>query len=230
MSVAVKGSKRYRESLKTVDSEKVYEISEGIQVIKTFKPAKFDETVDIAVRLGIDVKKSDQTVRGAISLPHGVGRTMKVICFAKGDKAEAAKAAGAIEVGGEEMAKKITDGWMDFDVVVAAPDMMGIVGRLGKVLGPQGKMPSPKNGTVTPDVAGAVKEFKAGKVQVRADAQGIVHAPVAKRSFDPKKIIENVEALLTFIKNQKPAASKGAYIQSVALSTTMGPGIFVEGV
>jgi len=225
-----KHSKRYQENEKLLNGRRSWPLQEAVDLLKKTRAPKFDETVDIAVRLGIDVKKSDQTVRGAISLPHGVGRTMKVICFAKGDKAEAAKAAGAIEVGGEEMAKKITDGWMDFDVVVAAPDMMGIVGRLGKVLGPQGKMPSPKNGTVTPDVAGAVKEFKAGKVQVRADAQGIVHAPVAKRSFDPKKIIENVEALLTFIKNQKPAASKGAYIQSVALSTTMGPGIFVEGV
>jgi large subunit ribosomal protein L1 len=225
-----KHSKRYQENEKLLNGRRSWPLTEAVEVLKKTRAPKFDETVDIAVRLGIDVKKSDQTVRGAISLPHGVGRTMKVICFAKGDKAEAAKAAGAVEVGGEEMAKRITDGWMDFDVVVAAPDMMGVVGRLGKVLGPQGKMPSPKNGTVTPDVAAAVKEFKAGKVQVRADAQGIVHAPVAKRSFDPKKIVENVEALLTFIKNQKPAASKGAYIQSVALSTTMGPGIFVEGV
>jgi len=152
-----------------------------------------------------------------------------VICFAKGDKLEAAKTAGAIEAGGEELAKKITDGWTEFDVVVASPDMMGIVGRLGKTLGPQGKMPSPKNGTVTPDVASAVKEFRAGKVQVRADAAGIVHAPVAKRSFTNDKIVENVQAILNFVKSQKPATARGQYIQSVALSTTMGPGVFVEG-
>ena len=225
-----KRSKRYRENEKALDGRRSAPLGEAVDLLKKTRAPKFDETVDIAVRLGIDVKKSDQTVRGAISLPHGVGRTMRVIAFAKGDKAEAAKAAGAVEVGAEEMAKKITDGWTEFDVVVAAPDMMGIVGRLGKVLGPQGKMPSPKNGTVTPDVANAVKEFKAGKVQVRADAQGIVHAPVAKRSFDRGKIVENVEAILTFIKGQRPAAAKGAFIQSVALSTTMGPGIFVEGV
>jgi large subunit ribosomal protein L1 len=223
-------SKRFRENEKTLNGRRSAPLPEAIDLLKKLRPPKFDETVDIAVRLGIDVKKSEQVVRGAISLPHGVGRTMRVICFAKGDKAEAAKAAGAVEVGAEELAKRITEGWTEFDVVVAAPDMMGVVGRLGKVLGPQGKMPSPKNGTVTPDVASAVKEFKAGKVQVRADAHGIVHAPVAKRSFEPKKIAENVEALLAFIRNQKPTTAKGTYIQSVALSTTMGPGIFVEGV
>lgn len=204
-------------------------LAEAVDTLKKTKAPKFDETVDVAVRLGIDIKKSDQVVRGAISLPHGVGKTMRVICFAKGDKVEAAKEAGAIEVGGDELAKRINEGYADFDVVVAAPDMMGIVGRLGKVLGPQGKMPSPKNGTVTPDVASAVKEFRAGKVQVRADAAGIVHAPVAKRSFANQKIVENVEALMTFLRSQKPATAKGEYIQSVALSTTMGPGIFVEG-
>lgn len=224
-----KRSKRYAENEKALNGRRSAPLPEVVDLLKKTRATKFDETVDIAVRLGIDVKKSEQTVRGAISLPHGVGKTARVVCFAKGDKIEVAKSAGAIEVGGEELAKRITDGWMDFDVVVAAPDMMGIVGRLGKVLGPQGKMPSPKNGTVTPDVASAVKEFKAGKVQVRADAQGIVHAPVAKRSFTPDKIIENVEAILTFIKSQKPSSAKGAYIQSVALSTTMGPGIFVEG-
>lgn len=225
-----KRSKRYQENEKLLNGRRSAPLVEAVELLKKTRAPKFDETVDLAVRLGIDVKKSDQTLRGAISLPHGVGKTLKVVCFAKGDKAEAAKAAGAVEVGAEELAKKITEGWSDFDVVVAAPDMMGVVGRLGKVLGPQGKMPSPKNGTVTPDVAAAVKEFKAGKVQVRADAQGIVHAPVAKRSFDSTKIVENVEALLTFVRNQKPAAAKGAYIQSVAISTSMGPGIFVEGV
>lgn len=225
-----KRSKRYEENVKLLDGRRSAPLPEAVDLLKKTKATKFDETVDVAVRLGIDVKKSDQVVRGAISLPHGVGKTLKVICFAKGDRIEAAKTAGAIEVGGDELAKRITDGWMDFDVVVAAPDMMGIVGRLGKTLGPQGKMPSPKNGTVTPDVASAVREFRAGKVQVKADAQGIVHAPVAKRSFAPAKIVENVEALLSFIRTQRPATSKGNYIESVTLSTTMGPGIAVEGV
>jgi large subunit ribosomal protein L1 len=224
-----KRSKRYQDNEKLLGGKRQMPLAEAVDVLKKTKAPKFDETVDLAVRLGIDIKKSDQVVRGAISLPHGVGKTMRVICFAKGDKIEAAKAAGAIEVGAEELAKRITDGWSEFDVVVAAPDMMGIVGRLGKVLGPQGKMPSPKNGTVTPDVASAVKEFRAGKVQVRADAAGIVHAPVAKRSFANQKIVENVEALMTFIRSQKPPTARGEYIQSVALSTTMGPGIFVEG-
>ena len=223
-------SKRYTENLKVLGTRRSAPLVEAVDLLKQLKPPKFDETVDIAVRLGIDVKKSDQMVRGAISLPHGVGKTQRVICFAKGDRADAAKAAGASEVGGEELAKRITDGWFEFDVVVAAPDMMGVVGRLGKVLGPQGKMPSPKNGTVTADVATAVREFAAGKVQVRADAHGIVHAPVAKRSFTKEKIVANVEAILSFIKSQKPVASKGVYIQSVALSTSMGPGLFVEGV
>lgn len=224
-----KRSKRYQDNEKILGGKRQMPLAEAVDVLKKTKAPKFDETVDVAVRLGIDIKKSDQVVRGAISLPHGVGKTMRVICFAKGDKVEAAKVAGAIEVGGEELAKRITEGWAEFDVVVAAPDMMGIVGRLGKVLGPQGKMPSPKNGTVTADVASAVKEFRAGKVQVRADAAGIVHAPVAKRSFANQKIVENIEALMTFLRSQKPATAKGEYIQSVALSTTMGPGIFVEG-
>ncbi|MSR45892.1 MAG: 50S ribosomal protein L1 [Planctomycetes bacterium] len=223
-------SKRYQENQKVLGTRRSAPLTEAVDLLKRMKPPKFDETVDIAVRLGIDTKKSDQIVRGAISLPHGVGKTARVICFAKGDRVDAAKAAGATEVGGEELAKRISDGWFDFDVVVAAPDMMGVVGRLGKVLGPQGKMPSPKNGTVTADVGSAVREFAAGKVQIRADAHGIVHAPVAKRSFAPEKIVANIEAILTFIRAQKPAASKGVYIQSVALSTSMGPGVFVEGV
>ncbi len=223
-------SKRYQENEKLLNGRRSAPLPVAIDLLKQTRAPKFDETVDIAVRLGIDSKKSDQVVRGAISLPHGVGKTLRVICFAKGDKVEVAKSAGAVEVGAEELAKRITEGWTEFDVVVASPDMMGIVGRLGKVLGPQGKMPSPKNGTVTPDIATAIKEFRAGKVQVRADAQGIVHAPVAKRSFAPQKIVENVEAILGFIRNQRPASAKGVFIQSVALSTTMGPGIFVEGV
>lgn len=225
-----KSSKRHRGNLAALNGRRSAPLAEAVDLLKKAKAPKFDETVDLAIRLGIDVKKSDQVVRGAVSLPHGVGKTLKVICFAKGEKAEAAKSAGAVEVGGEELAKRITDGWMDFDVVVAAPDLMGVVGRLGKVLGPQGKMPSPKNGTVTPDVAKAVTEFRAGKVQVRADAQGIVHAPVAKRSFTTEKIVENVEAILAFLRTQRPPAAKGNFIESVAISTSMGPGLFVEGV
>lgn len=225
-----KRSKRYQDNEKLLGGRRSAPLGEAVDLLKKTKAAKFDETVDIAVRLGIDTRKSDQIVRGAISLPHGVGKTLRVICFAKAERAEQAKEAGAVEVGGEELAKRISDGWLDFDVVVAAPDMMGVVGRLGKVLGPQGKMPSPKNGTVTAEVGAAVREFKAGKVQVRADAQGIVHAPVAKRSFTPQKIVENVEAILAFLRAQKPVASKGIYIQSVALSTSMGPGLFVEGI
>src|SRR5262245_45778120 len=207
-----KRSKRYRENEKLLGERRQMPLAAAVDVLKKTKAPKFDETVDIAVRLGIDIKKSDQVVRGAISLPHGVGKTMRVICFAKGDKIEAAKGAGAIEVGAEELAKRITEGWADFDGVVASPDRMGIVGRRGKVRGPQGMVRSPKTGTVPAAVASAVKEFRAGKVQVRADAAGIVHAPVAKRSFANQKIVENVEALMTFLRSQKPATAKGEYI------------------
>jgi large subunit ribosomal protein L1 len=192
-------------------------VVEAIEHLKKTKPPKFD------------VKKSDQMVRGAVSLPRGIGRELRVIAFAKGDKADAAKEAGAAEVGADELAKKIQDGWLDFDIVVASPDMMPVVGRLGRVLGPQGKMPSPKNGTVTPDVAKAVREFKAGKVTIRADAGGIVHAPVGKRSFPDEHLVENVDALVAFVKTLRPTSSKGNYIMNAALTTSMGPSVALEG-
>lgn len=224
-----KRSKRMRANIEAVgDRTQQHGVADALKMLKDSQPPKFDETVEIAVRLGIDPKKSDQMVRGAVSLPRGIGRETRVIAFARGDQAEAAKEAGAEEVGAEELAKKIQDGWLDFDVVVAAPDMMPVVGRLGRVLGPQGKMPSPKSGTVTPQVGKAVQEFRAGKVTVRADAAGIVHAPVGKRSFEDGFLAENVDAMLVYLKQLKPSTSKGTYIQSVALSTSMGPGVFVE--
>ena len=226
----VKASKRVRKNLDLVGGRESFPLGEAISVLQKTQAAKFDETVELAVRLGVDVKKSDQMVRGAVSLPHGIGKSMRVIAFAKGDKADAAKEAGASEVGAEELAKRIQDGWLDFDVVVASPDMMGVVGRLGRVLGPQGKMPSPKSGTVTPDVASAVREFAAGKVTVRADAGGNVHAPVGKRSFSAEKLAENVEAMMAFLRSIKPATSKGNYVLSCTLTTTMGPGLAVEGI
>lgn len=222
-------SKRVRANEKMVGDRVDFTLAEAIDLLQKTQAAKFDETVELVVRLGIDVKKSDQMVRGAVSLPHGIGKSMRVIAFARGDKAEAAKAAGAMEVGADELAKKIQDGWLDFDVVVASPDMMGVVGRLGRVLGPQGKMPSPKSGTVTPDVAKAVQEFTAGKVTVRADAGGNVHAPVGKRSFPAAKLVENVEAMVAYLKTLKPSASKGHYILGCTITTTMGPGLAVQG-
>ncbi len=226
----MKHSKRMRANLEIVAKNKRADLPTAVSVLQSTKPAKFDETVEIAVRLGIDTKRSDHTVRGAVSLPNGVGRESRVIAFARGEQAEKARLAGALEVGAEELAAKIQGGWMEFDVVIASPDMMGVVGRLGKVLGPQGKMPTPKSGTVSADVSSAVREFRAGKVTVRADAAGIVHAPVGKRSFPASKLVENVDAMLHYIRSLRPATSKGNYFLSVALSTTMGPSVHVEGV
>jgi large subunit ribosomal protein L1 len=187
--------------------------------------AKFDETVEVGMKLGIDPKQADQLVRGSISLPHGLGTSKKVIVFAEGARAEEARAAGALEVGGAELAKKIEGGWLDFDVAVASPDMMKVVGRLGRVLGPQGKMPSPKSGTVTEDIATAVKEFKAGRVEYRNDTEGNIHLPVGKKSFAEKTLAENIEALLAHIGRAKPASSKGVFIQKAVVSLTMSPGV-----
>lgn len=223
-----KQSKRVQEAQAGVDRSKVYEVTEALNLIKNLPAAKFDETVDIVVRLGIDPKKSDQLVRGAVSLPKGIGKTVKVIVFAEGDKADAAKAAGADEVGSGELAEKIAGGWMDFDVCIASPDMMRHVGKLGKVLGPQGKMPSPKSGTVTPNVAQAVEEFKAGKVEFRTDAGGNVHAPFGRASFSSEALSENLTTFLDHISSMRPAAVKGAYLRKVSLSTTMGPGLRVS--
>jgi large subunit ribosomal protein L1 len=221
----VRHSKRYLQAASKVDPEKVYDPNEALALIKSLPPAKFDESVEIAVRLSIDPKKTDQLVRGAVSLPKGLGKKVKVIVFAEGDKAAAAKAAGADEVGAAELAEKIQGGWTDFDIVITSPDMMKHVGKLGKVLGPQGKMPSPKSGTVTPDVAAAVKEFKAGKVEFRTDAGGNVHALLGKRSFTVEDLRANLQAFLDHVSSLRPAAAKGEFFRKVSVSTSMGPGV-----
>jgi large subunit ribosomal protein L1 len=221
-------SKRYRKAAEAVDRNKLYGPGEAIALLKRLPAPKFDETVEVAIKLGIDPKKSDQLVRGAVSLPKGLGKKVKVVVFAEGDKAAAAKAAGADEVGAGELAEKIAGGWMDFDVVIASPDMMKHVGKLGKVLGPQGKMPSPKSGTVTPDVGNAVKEFKAGKVEFRTDAGGNVHAPVGKRSFSAEDLEANLVAFLDHVAAMRPSAVKGEFLRKVSVSTTMGPGAWIQ--
>lgn len=222
-------SKRLRADVGKVDKERTYDLSEGLDLLKGSAKVRFDETIDIAVSLGIDPKKSDQSVRGAVSLPNGTGRSRSVIAFVKDPaKQEAAREAGAVEVGDAELVAKVAGGWTDFDVAVAAPDMMGQVGKLGKVLGPQGKMPTPKSGTVTPNVADAVKAFAAGKVEFRADAGGVIHAPVGKRSFETAQLAENVVAFVAALNGLKPATSKGPYIKKVVVSSTMGPGVIVD--
>ena len=222
-----KQSKRYLNAVTKVDRSRTYEPREALELIKGLPAAKFDETVDVVVKLGIDPRKSDQLVRGAVSLPKGLGKNVRVVVFAEGDKADAAKEAGADEVGSAELADKISGGWTEFDVVIASPDMMKHVGKLGRVLGPQGKMPSPKSGTVTPDVAKAVQEFKAGKVEFRTDAGGNVHAPVGKRSFPVEDLETNLLAFLDHLVGVKPAAVKGVYMRKVSVSTTMGPGAWI---
>ena len=224
----VKRSKRYSNASARVDRSKLYEPAEAIALLKELPGTKFDESVEVCVKLGIDPKKSDQLVRGAVSLPKGLGRSVKVVVFAEGDKAAAATEAGADEVGSSDLADKIQGGWMDFDVVIASPDMMKHVGKLGKVLGPQGKMPSPKSGTVTPDVAKAVGEFKAGKVEFRTDAGGNVHAPVGKRSFSVDDLAENLGAFLKHLTSLRPAAVKGVFLRKISVSTTMGPGAWIS--
>lgn len=221
-----KHSKRFRSDIDQAPSEPV-SLDEAIGVLSKFNTTKFDQTVEIAIRLGIDPKQADQIVRGSVVLPHGIGRTQRVVVFAKGDLAAAAKEAGADEVGQEDLAKKIKDGWTDFDACIASPDMMGLVGPLGKVLGPRGLMPSPRAGTVTPDVAKVVQEYKAGKVEFRNDSSGIVHAVVGKLSFDAAKLAENVEAFIKHIEGLKPNTIKGVYMKGVALSATMSPGVHV---
>ena len=224
----VNRSKRYKQAAAMMETGRTYQISEALDLLKSLPAVKFDETVEVAVRLGIDPRKSDQLVRGAVSLPKGLGKDVKVVVFAEGDKAEAATAAGADEVGSEDLAKKIADGWMDFDVVIASPDMMRYVGTLGKVLGPQGKMPSPKSGTVTPDVGKAVSDFKAGKVEFRTDAGGNVHAPFGKRSFPTEDLVTNLTAFLDHLTTMRPAVVKGTFLRRVCVSTSMGPGAVVE--
>jgi len=224
-----KQSKRFRQAREGVDPDKLYSLEDALSQIKAAPAAKFDETVDIAINLGVDPKHADQMVRGAIVLPNGVGRKTRVLVFAKGDKEKEALEAGADHVGADELAKKIQDeGWFDFDRVIATPDMMGVVGRLGRLLGPRGLMPNPKLGTVTPNVGDAVRDQKAGKVEYRVDKAGIVHCGIGKVSFDTDKLWENASALIDVILKAKPASTKGIYMKKIAVSSTMGPGIKVD--
>jgi large subunit ribosomal protein L1 len=220
--------KKYLEARGKVDRRKLYDLDAGIQLLKGTAVAKFDESVDMAIRLGVNPKHADQMVRGTVALPHGVGKTVRVLVFAKGEKEREAKEAGADFVGAEDLAEKITGGWTDFDKAIATPDMMGTVGKLGKILGPRGLMPNPKVGTVTFDVGRAVKELKAGRVEFKVEKTGIVHTSVGKISFDSEKLKENVLALMDVITRAKPASSKGTYLKSIAISTTMGPGIKLD--
>ena len=221
----MKKGKNYSDSLKLIDRTRLYDPEEAVALAKQTAKAKFDETVEISVRLGVDPRHADQNVRGAVVLPNGTGKKVTVLVIAKGDKAAEATAAGAEYVGAEDMIAKIQGGWFDFDVVVATPDMMGLVGRLGRVLGPKGLMPNPKSGTVSMDVAKAVKDIKAGKVEYRVDKTAIIHCPVGKASFENDKLGENLRTLMEAIIKAKPAAAKGTYIRSAVISTTMGPGI-----
>jgi large subunit ribosomal protein L1 len=222
-----KQSKRYRALVSKGVSKDPVALGAAVEKLKHYGTTKFDQTVEIHMRLGVDPKQADQIIRGSVVLPHGIGRTQRVAVFAKGDLAEAAKAAGADVVGQEDLAQKIKDGWTEFDVCIAAPDMMGLVGPLGKVLGPRGLMPSPRAGTVTPDVAKVVKEYKAGKVEFRNDNGGIVHAVVGKMSFDAPKLKENIETFINFVLGLKPGSIKGTYVKSVALCATMSPSVYV---
>ena len=220
-------SKRYVESNKTVEESKEYELKEAVSVLKTFNKTKFDETVDIVMKLGVDPKHSDQIVRGSFSLPKGIGKEVRVVVFASGDKIELAQKAGAVEAGGDDLLKKVEGGWLDFDVAISTPDMMGKVGKLGRVLGPQGKMPSPKSGTVTNDVETAVKEFKEGKIEYRTDAGGNVHVPVGKTSFSEEDLIANLSSFIKHIVSNKPPAAKGTFVQKISISSSMSPGVRV---
>ena len=225
----MKHGKKYQEAAKLVDRKIQYEPAEAVALVKKTATAKFDETVEVHIRTGCDGRHAEQQIRGAVVLPNGTGRSVKVLVFAKGDKVAEAEAAGADYVGGEELIPKIqNEGWLDFDVVVATPDMMGVVGRLGKVLGPKGLMPNPKAGTVTMDVTKAVNDIKAGKIEYRLDKANIIHVPVGKVSFDEAKLQENFDALMEAIAKARPSAVKGQYLRSITLSTTMGPGIKVS--
>ncbi|MBQ6712981.1 MAG: 50S ribosomal protein L1 [Selenomonadales bacterium] len=219
--------KKYQEAAKLVE-DRLYEAAEAIELAKKTAVAKFDETIEVAVRLGVDVKHADQQVRGAVVLPHGTGKSKTVLVFAKGDKVKEAEAAGADFVGSDELVAKIQGGWTEFDVAVATPDMMGTVGRLGRILGPKGLMPNPKVGTVTMDLTRAINEIKAGKIEYRTDKAGIIHAPIGKASFDADKLVDNMATLIDTLNKVKPAAAKGQYIRSVTVASTMGPGIKVN--
>ena len=225
----MKKGKRYAESAKLVDRTNLYDVEEAVAIVKKAASAKFDETVEAHIRLGVDGRHADQQVRGAVVLPHGTGKKVRVLVFAKGDKVAEAEAAGADFVGGEELIPKIqNEGWLDFDVVVATPDMMGVVGRLGRVLGPKGLMPNPKAGTVTMDVTKAINEIKAGKIEYRLDKTNIIHVPVGKASFTEEQLANNFHTLMDAIIKAKPAAAKGQYLRSVVLTSTMGPGVKVN--
>ncbi len=222
----MKHGKKYLESLKLVDSQRLYDIDEAVELALQTAKAKFDETVELSIKLGVDPRHADQQVRGVVVLPNGTGKKVRILAIAKGDRAAEAEAAGADYVGAEEMVAKIqNENWFDYDVIVTTPDMMGLVGRLGKVLGPKGLMPNPKSGPVSPDLTRAINEIKAGKVEYRVDKTAIVHVPIGKASFGKEKLVENLNALMEAIIKAKPSASKGTYLKSVALSTTMGPGI-----
>ena len=224
----MKHGKKYNDSAKLIEAGKFYDVEEAVEVAVKTASAKFDETVELHVRLGVDSRHADQQVRGAVVLPNGTGKDVRVAVFAKGDKVDAALAAGAEFVGAEDLMEKIQGGFMDFDVCIASPDMMGLVGRLGKVLGPRGLMPSPKAGTVTPDVAKAVTEAKAGKIEYRLDKTNIIHCPIGKVSFGGEKLKENLDTLMDAIVKAKPAATKGQYIKSVTVASTMGPGVKIN--
>ncbi len=226
----MKHGKKYLESAKLIEAGKLYDPEEAVKLAMQTAKSKFDETIEVSVRLGVDPRQADQQVRGAVVLPHGTGKTVRVLVFAKGDQAKEAEAAGADYVGAEELVQKIqSENWFEFDVVVATPNMMGVVGRIGRILGPKGLMPNPKSGTVTMDVAKAISEIKAGKVEYRLDKQAIIHCPVGKKSFTAEQLTENLNALMSAIVRAKPAAAKGTYLRSVVLSSTMGPGIKING-
>ena len=224
-----KRGKAYKESAKLVDRANLYDVNEAVELMLKTAKAKFDESIEVHIKLGVDGRHADQQVRGAIVLPHGTGKTKRVLVFAKGDKVKEAEAAGAEYVGAEELAQKIqSENWFDFDVVVATPDMMGVVGRLGKILGPKGLMPNPKSGTVTMDLEKAIAEIKAGKVEYRLDKTNIIHSPIGKASFGQEKILDNFNALLEAVVKAKPAAAKGQYLKSVVIASTMGPGVRIN--
>jgi large subunit ribosomal protein L1 len=224
----VMSGKSYRDALAKVDRNQRYPLEDSLRLAKQTARAKFDETVELAIRLGVDPRQADQNIRGTVTLPHGMGKAVRVLAFAKGDKEKEAQEAGADFVGSDELIKKISEGWLDFDKAVATPDMMAAVGRIGKVLGPRGLMPNPKTGTVSVDIGKAVKEIKAGKLEYRVDKAGIVHVPVGKASFGPDQLIENAQAVLLSVLRAKPASAKGNYIKGVTVTTTMGPGIKID--
>ncbi|MBQ2020799.1 MAG: 50S ribosomal protein L1 [Peptococcaceae bacterium] len=223
-----KHGKKYEEASKLIDKAAQYEVSEAIELVKKTATAKFDETVEVAFKLGVDPRQSDQMIRGAVVLPNGTGKTQTVLVFAKGEKAKEAEAAGADFVGADDIVAKIQGGWFDFDVAIATPDMMGVVGKIGRLLGPKGLMPNPKTGTVTMDVTKAINDVKAGKIEYRVDKTGIIHAPIGKASFEQEKLEENFKTLCDVLIKAKPASSKGQYIRSVTVSSTMGPGVKIN--